>query len=173
MSKDEIILEIWNSHQIIKYCKVVGGNNWEELRSELIGQLYNMNVNKLYKYKLNGFLEYVCFKICSRIKNGHVVNTGIFYQHNTADITWELPLLDFIDDDVYILGLYDKVLDLVDEQHWYNKTLFRHYYIDGMKLKEISEKYGINIKSIHYAIGKVKNEIKKQIEDDDNTYFWG
>lgn len=172
MNKDEIILYIWNNKNVLAYCKVVGGNNWDELRSELIGQIYLMDINKLLQAYYTNFLEYLCFTICSRIKKGKIADTGIFYNYSSVNMETDAVGVDVIDDNVNVAELYDKVLSLIDEQHWYNKTLFKHYYIDGMKLREISEMYGINIKSIHYAIGKIKNEIKKQIEDDNNDFIW-
>lgn len=173
MTKDDIVLHIWNNEDIIKYCKTLDYNNWQELRSELIGQLYSMKDKKLYQAFYNGFLEYLCFTICKRIKAGHVVDTGTFYHHSSVYHISDLEIgFDVKDTSIDYTDLYQKVLQLVDDQHWYNKTLFKHYYVDGLKLREIGEMYGINIKSIHYAIGKIKNEIKKQIEDDDNDFIW-
>ncbi len=172
MNKNKLILEIWNNESILKYCRVVGGNNWEELRSELIGQLYKMKYNKLLNAYNNNFLEYMCFTIVSRIKGGHVVDTGMFYKHSSVFLETDADIVvETSPEEQDITKVYERILELVDEQHWYSKTLFKHYYIEGMKLKEISEKYGINMKSIHYAIGKVKSEIKKQIENDRDNYF--
>jgi predicted DNA-binding protein YlxM (UPF0122 family) len=172
-SKNDIILYIWNNGEIISYCKAVGKNNWEELRSDLITQLYKMDFNKLLQAYYNNFLEYTCFTICSRIKKGKIPDTGLFYQHGSVNLQLDVEdIFDIEDKSEKVLDLYEKVLSLVDEQHWYNETLFKHYYIDGLKLREISDMYKINIKSIHYAIGKVKSEIKKQLENDNNTFFW-
>ena len=172
-TKNDLILYIWNKKEIILYCKSVGKNKWEELRSDLIMQLYKMDFNKLLMAYNNNYLEYTCFTICSRIKKGKVPDTGLFYQQRSVNLEIDEEYkYDIEDKNQDITELYNKFLTLVDEQHWYNKTLFKHYYIEGLKLREISELYNINIKSIHYAIEKVKCEIKKQIEDDNNTFFW-
>ena len=169
MTKEEIILSIYNNDAIIKYCKSLYYAEWEELRSELIIQLYKMKDNKLYQAYYNKFLEYLCFTICKRIKVGHVNDTGIFYKHNSVEhISGEIlqDIIQIEPDDAT-----DRIHDILENQHWYGKTLFKHYYVDGYNLREISEMYGINIKSIHYSINKLKNEIKKEIENGNDDYF--
>lgn len=171
-NKNEIIEYIYNNQELIKYCKKVGKRDWQELRSELVGQLYLMDFNKLLIAYYNDFLLYLCFTITSRIEKGRIPDTGFFYKHSSVND--EAKPEDIIEPEyieIDIEKVYDRILELVDEQHWYNKTLFRNYYVDGMKLREISALYGINEKSIHYAITKVKNELKKKMKDDDaNPY---
>lgn len=173
MTKDEIILKVYKNESIDKYCKAIDHNNWQELKSELVSQLYLMKDKKLYQAYYNGFLEYLCFTICKRIKYGNIADTGVFYHHSSPYLLSDVEIkTDIEDTDTDYTDVLQKVLDLLDEQHWYSKILFKHYYIEGLKLREISELYGINIKSIHYAIGKVKSEIKKQIENDNNNTIW-
>lgn len=159
MNRDEIIVHIFTNDNIERYCRKLYFNEWEELRSELIIQLYKMKLNKLIAAHDNNFLEYLCFTICKRIKLGNIKDTGVF--HKKAD--WN-ELGDVADDDIEIeIDKSEMIRNMVDGEHWYSKTLFCHYYIDGYNLREISSMYGINIKSIHYSINKLKNKIKERI----------
>jgi len=198
MNIDEIILKVWNSPDINKYCRVVGKNDWEELKSELINQLYNMDKSKLNNAYKNNFLEYLCFTICSRIKKGRVKNSGMFwkiksittenYPRISENEYEEQILVDNLEgckingekvfntiiknEDIDIINLYLKLLSTVDNQHWYGKTLFSKYYIEGYKLRELSNMYKINIKSISWAIRKVKKEIKNKLKNDAIDFNW-
>jgi DNA-directed RNA polymerase specialized sigma24 family protein len=60
------------------------------------------------------------------------------------------------------LELIEKI---VNSRHWYEKTLFMYHYVDGYKLREISELTGINLKSVAYTISKTRKEIKKQLKE--------
>jgi DNA-directed RNA polymerase specialized sigma24 family protein len=81
---------------------------------------------------------------------------------------------DIIDDDSIDNSIsLDEFNLIIDNQHWYDKKLFNLYYKDNLKLREISELTGINIKSINNSIVKTRKDIKKQIQkyvDDNNLY---
>lgn len=181
MSKDDIIIYIYKNQSIIGYCRSIDYKNWEELRSELINQIYKSDFKKIQVAYDNEFLEYLCFTIISRIKKGRIKDTGMFYQRGSVnknigkEATLNFinnPEWDIEDKSIDIEKPYKRVLEQIEKHHWYESTLFREYYIEGLKLKQIGEKYNINIKSIHYAIQKVKHEIKKQIKNDDNDSIW-
>lgn len=174
-TKNEIVTYVWNNQNINSYCKAIDYKNWEELKSELINQVYKSELQKLIIAHQNGFLEYLLFTIISRIKKGRIKDTGMFYQRGSVTQkgdNLEYQSWDLEDRSINIEKLYKRVLDQIDLHHWYESTLFKEYYIEGLKLKEIAKKYNINIKSIHYAIQKVKVEIKKQIQNDDNDSIW-
>jgi DNA-directed RNA polymerase specialized sigma24 family protein len=62
----------------------------------------------------------------------------------------------------------DKIEQIVNSIHWYDRTLFNYHYKMGYKLREISEMTGINLKSIAYTIKKTRDKIKKELNDDRN-----
>lgn len=166
MTKDQIITQINNNDKIIKYCKAISGAEWEELKSELLIQLYKMDYQKLLLAYQGNYIEYTCFTICKRISYGNISGTGIFYKKQ---------IYDCIDDNVHIMEEEDwkgnqdndrlnRINELIENKHWYGKTLFKLYYTEGYNLREISDRYGINIKSIHYIINKMKKEIQKEIK---------
>jgi hypothetical protein len=73
------------SKHIELYCRAIYGRkkmwcDWEELRSEMIMQLYKMKDERLFDAYNCGYLEYICLTICKRISLGTISDTGIFNQ---------------------------------------------------------------------------------------------
>jgi hypothetical protein len=164
MTKDKIIEDIYFNKSIIAYCKTMSGE-WEELKSQLIIQLINMKEDKLMNAYDKKYMEYMCFVICKRIVYGRVKGSGMFYMANRTSSLDEGYGWDIIDE-TYVTNPYlDMIEAEVNKEHWYDKILFNEYYKDGYNYREISEKYGINIKSIAYTINKTKKQIKKRIEE--------
>lgn len=163
MNKEQIIVSIYCNPNIENYCRTIKPDDWEELKSELIIQIFKISEATLIDANNQNFLEYLCFKIIKRITYGTIKSTGIFHksgivvfgEHNFVDQS--APNHDEI---------LRKIWDMVDKEHYYAKTLFTEYYRDGLTLKEISKKYGINLKSIHYTIKKLRNKIIKQINEE-------
>jgi DNA-directed RNA polymerase specialized sigma subunit len=164
MNKDEIIVMMYQSDIIIRYCRTITPE-YDELKSQLIIQLIQMPEIKLITAEQNNYLEYLCFTICKRILAGRVKGSGMFYlakNHLSIDEGWGIDKADeSIDDDT--IKKVDDINDIVNNLHWYSKTLFNLHYRDGYKLREIAEMTGINLKSIAYDIKKTRNEIKKQL----------
>jgi len=166
MRKDEIIVLMLKSKHIELYCRAIYGRkkmwcDWEELRSEMIMQLYKMKDERLFDAYNCGYLEYVCLTICKRIALGTISDTGIFNQKVKFD---ELKG-DFIDDNTP--NHSEKIEDMLGEirnLHWYDRALME-YTLEGMKLREISDLTGINLKSVHYTVKKSKNKIKKNLNN--------
>lgn len=169
MTKDEIIEWVFKNQNIKKYCQVLCSkkgipNDWSDLHAELIGQIYKMNYEKLLLARQGNFLEYIAFTISKRILYGNVKGSGIFYKPRSTEE------IEVFDEEIYELyqdrsnERLEYIFEIVEGSHWYSKTLFKEYYQNGMKLREISEKYGINPKSIHYSIKKLKEEIIKKLE---------
>ena len=169
MTKDQIIEWIYKNPNIKKYCISICPNDWKDLRSELVIQIYKMNYEKLLLASQGNFLEYTCFTICKRILYGNISGSGIFYKKKnsieyTGDVLTELE--PNVDSD-----RIEAIYEIVEGSHWYSKTLFKEYYQNGMKLREISDKYGINAKSIHYTIKKLREEISKKLDQEGKKYI--
>lgn len=162
MTKDEIIQSIYLNPKIKKYINSICPNDSDELTSELVIQLYKMDYVKLLLAHNTNYIEYLCFTISKRILYGNISGSGIFYKKSKV-----VDLIEDIDHHEESNNDYEenleKVKEILEKKHWYGKTLFKLYYIEGYNLREISEKYGINIKSIHYTIDKLKKEIKKEL----------
>jgi hypothetical protein len=166
MTKEEIIILVYNNTNVIRYCKTIHPE-WEELKSQLVIQLMNMKDIKLFNAVNNNYLEYLCFVICKRIVAGRVKDTGMFYlakNHLSIQEGWGVDVSVEEETNDYI----DKIDNIVNNQHWYDKTLFNYHYKMGYKLREISEMTGINLKSIAYTIKKTRDKIKKELNDDRN-----
>lgn len=180
---EEIYVSIYNNKKIELYCRSLV-YNWKDLRTELIIQVLKMKPEKL-KLAIDGdYLEYLCFVICKRIYFGRVKDSGIFQKTKSVEtVEWnnsnigglydddsEYLIYETFDDDSISLEQFNDIMNSI---HWYDKKLFDYYYKDNMKLREISELTGINVKSIHYSISKTRREIKKQIKDyvDNNDLY--
>lgn len=164
MTKDQLITNLYTNEKIKKYCKTICPNDFEELHSELIIQLYKMPWDKLLLASTSGYIEYLTFTVCKRILYGNISGSGIFYKRNKV-----IQIEDDIQSNWESDDSNDKIAhiyEIVEGTHWYYKILFKEYYQNGMKLREISAKYGINEKSIHYAIKKLRDQIKKKIQQD-------
>ena len=171
MTKDEILIYIYNNQKIIAYCKTICYNDWEELKSQLIIQLVKMPDYKLLQAQQRNYLEYLCFVICKRIIAGRVKDSGEFYL-NKAHLSLEEGYgLDIVEENSVDNEKLDKIEHEVQRLHWYAKTLFNYHYKDGYKLREISDMTGINLKSVSYTINKTKKEIKNKLKEygRDNT----
>jgi DNA-directed RNA polymerase specialized sigma subunit len=164
MTKNEIIISMYQSDIILRYCRTIHPE-YDELKSQLIIQLIKMPDIKLITAEQRGYLEYLCFVICKRIVAGRVKDSGMFYlakNHLSIQEGWGLDKAEEPDENVDNDKI-DKINGIVDNLHWYNKTLFNYHYKDGYKLREIAEMTGINLKSIAYTIKKTREEIKKKL----------
>lgn len=168
MTKDEIIISVYGNKKIIAYCKTISPSDWEELKSQLVIQLIKMKEPKLLRAQQSNYLEYLCFTICKRILYGNVKDSGMFYLNKKhlsleegygADVTVENESNDYL----------DKIDEILNSIHWYQKILFNYHYKQGYKLREIADMTGINLKSISYTINKTRNEIKNKLKEYDNN----
>lgn len=57
------------------------------------------------------------------------------------------------------------VADEIEKLHFYNKQLIRDYFYEGMRLKDMGEKYNINAQRIARDIRKALIELKPLIEN--------
>jgi DNA-directed RNA polymerase specialized sigma subunit len=57
------------------------------------------------------------------------------------------------------------VSEEVNKLHFYNKQLIRDYFYEGMRLKDMGEKYNINPQRIARDIRKALIELKPLIEN--------
>jgi RNA polymerase sigma factor (sigma-70 family) len=165
LTKDGIILQVFSNEKIIRYCKTICPQDTDELLSELVIQLYKMDYQKLLIAYNASFLEYTCFRICKRIVYGNISDSGIFYRKEKTNFIDEFSDEQKDEDETEIRNSerLEKIKEILEGKHWYGKTLFKLYYIDGYNLREISERYGINLKSVYYTINKLKKEIKKEL----------
>lgn len=166
MNQRQQVIEIcWNNKEIRLYCRALVGSvnrmdDWQELLHELIIQLYKMDEDKLLVAARCNYLEYLCFTIAKRIWAGNISDTGIFKKRIDG---FELKgdFEEVIEESQNFL--IDELREEISKLHWYNSTLLK-MYLDGFNLREISEKTGINLKSVHYAIKKTRLIIKNNLE---------
>jgi hypothetical protein len=164
MNKDDIIVMMYESDIILRYCKAITPE-YDELKSQMIIQLIQMPEHKILTAYQKNYLEYMCFVICKRIVAGRVKGSGMFYlakNHLSIQEGWGVDRADESIDDETIKKI-DDINDIINSAHWYNKILFNFHYKDGYKLREIADMTGINIKSVAYTIKKTRDEIKNKL----------
>jgi|GWRWMinimDraft_5_1066013.scaffolds.fasta_scaffold14871_2 hypothetical protein len=164
MTKNEIIVSMYESDIILRYCRTIHPE-YDELKSQLIIQLIQMPDHKLITAEEKGYLEYLCFVICKRIAAGRVKGSGMFYlakNHLSIQEGFGLDKAEEAEENVDNDKI-DRITNIINSTHWYNKTLFNYFYVDGYKLREIAAMTGINIKSIAYTIKKTREEIKRKL----------
>jgi hypothetical protein len=163
-TKDEIVVMMYESDIILRYCRTITPE-YDELKSQLIIQLIQMPEHKLTTALERGYLEYLCFVICKRIVAGRVKDSGMFYlpkNHLSLEEGYGLDRADESTEDETLRKI-DDITDIVNSCHWYEKTLFNYFYNDGYKLREIADMTGINLKSVAYTIKKTRQEIKNKL----------
>jgi DNA-directed RNA polymerase specialized sigma24 family protein len=165
MNQKQLIEICWTNEEIRSYCRSLTGSkgrfgDWEELLHELIIQLYKMDENKLFMASRCNYLEYLCFTIIKRIWAGNISETGIFKNRKDG---FELKgdFGEVIEESHHFL--IDELREEISKLHWYNETLLK-MYLEGFNLREISEKTGINLKSVHYALKRTRLIIKNNLE---------
>jgi len=62
------------------------------------------------------------------------------------------------------LELIDKELDKID--YWYDREIFKLYYYEGNTLDSLAAKTNISRNSIYTTIDKVRNILKKELNED-------
>jgi len=174
MDKRNIIITfIYTNKDIEKYCKTLS-KDWEELRSELILQLYKMKEQTLNRAYDKKYLIYVSMTICKRLKYGTIGDSSLYKNDKYINIDDSPVEMKEQDDFTEIyeeelrkhFELNTKVEQIYKELstlHWYNAAIFNYYYKDDMKLREISELTGINIKSISNNLCKTRTLIKNKL----------
>jgi DNA-directed RNA polymerase specialized sigma24 family protein len=165
MTKDEIILHVYQSQDVVRYCMAICFNDHEELKSQVIIQLYNMPEQKLQNAWNKNYIEYLAIVIAKRILGGRVKGSGDFYLHRSHLSIQEGYGLDISETPPETSKKLELIEGIVNSRHWYEKTLFMYHYVDGYKLREIAELTGINLKSVAYTISKTRKEIKKQLKE--------
>lgn len=169
MTKDELLVYCYENKAVIAYCKAICRADWQELKSQLIIQLIKMPEHKIQTAYEKKYLEYLCLTICKRIMAGRVKDSGDFYL-NRNNLTLEEGYgLDIADETPTDNDKLEKIDSILNNTHWYNKTLFTYHYKDGYKLREIAEMTGINLKSVAYTINKTKKEIKIKLKEYGNN----
>jgi DNA-directed RNA polymerase specialized sigma24 family protein len=165
MNQRQLIEICWRNEEIRLYCRALVGSkerffDWEELLHELIIQLYKMDEEKLMTAARCNYLEYLCFTIIKRIWAGNISETGIF-KKRIDNFELKVDFEEIIEESHNFL--IDELGEEISKLHWYNATLLK-MYLEGFNLREISEKTGINLKSVHYALKKTRTIIKNNLE---------
>ena len=145
----------------------------DDLLQEMIIQLYNMKEEKIEQLLDNGKLKwYVLSGAGMQLRS----STSPFYQrirkHKMSAREFGLPgtdanIFEKIDDteelstECYYICMQREIENLF----WYNKTLLQEYWIQGLHLEDLHQKYGISkahlTKDLNSAILTIRENCKE------------
>jgi hypothetical protein len=145
----------------------------DDLLQEMIIQLYNMKEEKIEQLLDNGKLKwYVLSGAGMQLRS----STSPFYQrirkHKMSAREFGLPgtdanIFEKIDDteelstECYYICMQREIENL----HWYNKTLLQEYWIQGLHLEDLHQKYKISkahlTKDLNAAILQIRENCKE------------
>ncbi len=164
-SLDKLLLHIYNHPEIERYIyKVVPNRYYDDMKHHLILECHKIKEEKLNKMYNDSTLKFFIFKI---IKNQMDPNCGnCFYKKIIKPSQFEeVDKIVIRDNDNKIV---DDRLDMIEDclrglKPW-KVILFKMYYEDGLNFREISQKTGMNIKTVQSWIYECRDSIKESIE---------
>ena len=126
--------------------------------------MVNSNYNKIEKLYLDDELgKFIIGIINNQLKS----NTSSFHKQFRKVNTIDYYSYDKINDSEDIKSEwikkinYNALLDKVKNLHPYHSTLFMMKYVDGLTIKQISEKLKIKYTTVYASITKTERKLKK------------
>jgi hypothetical protein len=148
----------------------------DDLLQEMIIQLYNMKEEKIEQLLDNGKLKwYVLSGAGMQLRS----STSPFYQrirkHKMSAREFGLPgtdanIFEKIDDteelstECYYICMQREIENL----HWYNKTLLQEYWIQGLHLEDLHQKYKISKAHLTKDLNAAILQIRENCEECNN-----
>tara|TARA_R110000751_G_scaffold51911_1_gene113457 strand:- start:52 stop:627 length:576 start_codon:yes stop_codon:yes gene_type:complete len=114
--------------------------------------------NFYYKYeKYYTHIDGDCYSSTKTISDTDIYN----YVNNPKNV-YNLPDQEVDNSKLYKLELIDKELDKIS---WYDRELFKLYYYEGNTLDSLASKTRISRNSIFTTIDKVREALKKNLDE--------
>lgn len=139
------------SEDVINACKVIGGNEWEDLRGEIVTRLLEMNEERLKGIKsIKGYMIMSCY------------NLGLDKKKKFKDINFvELPYQMTELDPICHQELLDKIeSDANNPKRFYHARVFK-YCIQYKTAQNFSQASGIPYNEVRRAFNDYKIYIKQ------------
>lgn len=77
---------------------------------------------------------------------------------------------ELLDENAYFRFMLDKVYDMLDGLHAYEKQLFRLHFIEGQSLRKISRESKVSLSSVHNSIKNQRRMIRALLLEDFEDY---
>jgi RNA polymerase sigma factor (sigma-70 family) len=90
-------------------------------------------------------------------------DTDVYNHISNPKNIYNLPNEEVDNTQLEKLELIDKELDKID--YWYDRELFKLYYYEGNTLDSVNQKTGISRNSIFTTIDKVREMLKKKLNE--------
>lgn len=163
-SMDKILMSVYNNEEVDKYIwRVVPYSYVEDMKQHLIIEFMKVNILKLNKMFIEGSLKYLAFRIvsnqmdpkCGNCFYKKVIKPSLNNELKDINIVYNE---DRVEDD-----RLDRIEDVLRGIKPWKVNLFRMYYEEGLNFRQISEKTGMNIKTVQSWIYEVKNILKSRL----------
>jgi hypothetical protein len=171
--KEQILEYVYNSRTINSiFNGIIMNKDMRELmKSDIYLILCEMDDEKLEDMYNNGKIDGFIAKLALNQWNS---NTSDFYKNwrnggfrkSLTKDSGEFNIEPKEDEESVPYSKYIKDIDIIlNNIHWYHKTLFELYYKEGLTYKQISDSTEIKIISVRNSIKKTTIEIKKQLKN--------
>jgi hypothetical protein len=139
------------SDDVINACKIIGGNEWEDLRGEIVTRLLEMNLERLQGIKsIKGYMLMSCYNLGLDKKKK-------FKDINFVELPYQLTELAPIDHQ----DLLDKIeADSNNPKRFYHARVFK-YCIQYKTAQNFSQASGIPYNEVRRAFNDYKKYIKQ------------
>ena len=176
MNRDKILIEVFNDNFYKCFAASLAPTLVDEVQSELIVTLAEMNEEKLITLYNNKELKYYSIAIIrnmvlnKRSPFNKQFEKGLCYEDNKDvwNAAEEVAVIDFNDDagDKLLADIYSFLSTRSKNVSggWYDEKLFKMYFGDNVSFRDVSKKTGIPTSSIYHNIKNtteiINNEFK-------------
>lgn len=176
MNRDDILIEVFNDSFYKGYAAKLSPKLVDEIQSELIAILAEMDAEKLIQLHSNNELRYYSIAIIrNMVLNKKSPFNKMFNDNHNFDEEFDIaddidePSVDFDDDgaDCLIADIYKFLNNRASEVSgaWYDEGLFKIYFGEDLTLREVSERTGIPLSSVYHNIKSTMKLIGNEFKD--------
>lgn len=133
-------------------ARTLAGVDGDDLVQEMYLRLYRYNQSKLKDIINNGVVKFLGVRIINQI-----FIDGKRKQKEYCGLP-ELKVEEKEQDDRII-----KAKEIVKNQHWYDKEIFRLYIEENYSMRELAAETGIPLCEIWATINRVKKTVKQEL----------
>ena len=139
--------------------KSFGSHDAEDIVQEMYLRVYTYT--KPEKIVHNGILNkgFIWFTL----RNLYLTNCK---QTSLQDLPIHIEQESTEEEVVALNKLYDKIDEVLQEQHWYDEKLFKIYTTTKLSIRDIAKETNISSKSIFNTIKNCREKIVSQVEED-------
>lgn len=183
LKNTEFLKEVAKHHkEWVRTCKALGAGSFsEDIVQEMYIKLYKYaNADKIIK---EGVLQkgYVFFVLKSIIytlakERSLILKENIENHHIEDDTNYEEEQAFFRFNEKinkYLKKLENKSKTEKNERYWYDGKMFQMYKDSNLSMRKLAELSGISFVSIFHTLKNVKQDLRKNFQEDWDDYLNG